>query len=370
MNDRKKRVLCVYGTRPEIIKMSPVINDLKLESWVDLSVASTGQHRELLSQAQKIFQIKPDYELKVMQNNQSLATSSSRILQGIDEILTLVSPDAVLIQGDTTTVAMTALACFYRQIDFGHIEAGLRTNDMDNPFPEEFNRIIASRLAKWHFAPTAWAKNNLLSEGIQESRIWVTGNTGIDSLLRTSDSSLEIPEKFRITGKMVLITVHRRENFGTPIQNICKAIEILSSLFREVTFLIPIHPNPNVKEVIISKLSSIQNIVLCEPLDYQTFAFVLRRAHFVVTDSGGVQEEAPAFGKPVLILRDETERPEGVEFGVSKLIGTFTEDIVQSVSELLTNHKLYDSMSRTRSPYGDGKASQRIIAVLRDQIKS
>jgi UDP-N-acetylglucosamine 2-epimerase (non-hydrolysing) len=368
MTSRKVRVLCVYGTRPEVVKMSSIIHDFQSEPWVDLKIASTGQHRELLKQAQNYFEITPNFDLDVMQENQSLASVSSRILIGVDGILSSANPDVVLVQGDTTTVAMTALACFYRKLDFGHVEAGLRTQNLANPFPEEFNRILAGKLAKWHFAPTEWAKKNLLTEGVLEERIHVTGNTGIDALLRTAKRLGPLPLRLEPDQQMILLTLHRRENFGSPMESICLGIAEVARRFPEVKIVFPVHPNPNVRKVVNNYLSNIENVAICEPFDYPDFTAMIMAAHLVVTDSGGVQEEAPSFGKPVLVLRNDTERPEGVEAGVARIVGTETSDVVESISELLLNPDVYRSMSKAKSPYGDGNASKKIIKILKSEF--
>ncbi|WP_166162832.1 non-hydrolyzing UDP-N-acetylglucosamine 2-epimerase [Chelativorans oligotrophicus] len=359
-----KKVLCIVGTRPEAIKMAPVILALKQQPWAVVHVLATAQHRQMLDQVLNFFGIVPDSDLNVMRPNQDLTELTARLLVGAGEVLDRERPDVVLVQGDTTTVMAVAIAAFYRRIALGHVEAGLRTGDIRNPFPEEANRVIAGRLSRWHFAPTEGAKQNLLREGVSEDRIFVTGNTVIDALLNTAerriDSGLNLPEGRRI----VLITAHRRENFGEPIRRICAALKELALRNPDVHLVYPVHPNPNVKEVAETMLAGLQNVQLCAPLDYAPFVSVMRRSHLIISDSGGVQEEAPALGKPVLVLRDETERPEAVAEGVVKLVGTDHDYIVSQVQLLLDDADAYKNMSRGVSPYGDGMASQRVIEIL------
>ena len=365
----KKRILCVVGTRPEAIKMAPVILGLKGQEWADVRVLATAQHRHMLDQVLNFFGIEPDVDLNIMRPNQALITLTARLLIDLDEVLLAESPDAVLVQGDTTTVMTVALACFYHQIPVGHVEAGLRTWDMKNPFPEEANRVIAGKLAKWHFAPTEGSSSNLIREGIPAEDITVTGNTVIDALHITASKELEIGVELDESKKMVLVTSHRRENFGEPFRRVCEALRDLAANNPEVQFLYPVHPNPNVKDVAYEMLSGSVNFILCDPLDYAPFVAAMKRAHFILTDSGGVQEEAPALGKPVLVLRDETERPEAVTEGVVKLVGANYKRIVDEAQLLLDDDKAYCAMARGISPYGDGKASERIITVLKEYFK-
>jgi UDP-N-acetylglucosamine 2-epimerase (non-hydrolysing) len=360
-----QKIFIVIGTRPEAIKMAPVILALKNEAWAEVRVVATAQHRHMLDQVMNLFGIEPDFDLDVMQPNQALTVLTSRIILDLENILSSEKPDAVLIQGDTTTVMTTALSCFYHRIPVGHVEAGLRTWDMNNPFPEEANRVITGKLAYWHFSPTEEARQNLLKEGVPESRIFVTGNTVIDALLMTAAKNHEIPFNLDINKRLVLVTAHRRENFGEPFRNICRALQTLAKQNPNICFLYPVHPNPNIRNTADEFLRNLENFVLCEPLDYSTFIAVMKRAYIILTDSGGVQEEAPALGKPVLVLRDETERPEAIEQGVVKLAGTSYERIVETTQALLDDTLLYASMARGVSPYGDGHAAARIVDILR-----
>jgi len=364
----KKKILCVVGTRPEAIKMAPVILALKQEPWADVRVLATAQHRHMLDQVNQFFSIEPDIDLDIMRPNQALAELTARLLLKLDEVLESERPDVVLVQGDTTTVMSVALACFYRRISIGHVEAGLRTWDMQNPFPEEANRVITGKLARWHFAPTDGSRQNLLRDGVPDEDIVVTGNTVIDALLMSASKELEIGVELNPNRRLVLVTSHRRENFGEPFRNICRALRTLAENNPEVQFLYPVHPNPNVKDVAHAFLAKLPNFTLCEPLDYAPFIAAMKRAYIILTDSGGVQEEAPALGKPVLVLRDETERPEAVEQGVVKLVGPNYDAIVQEAQRLLNDESAYRTMARGISPYGDGKASRRIVDTLRRDL--
>lgn len=361
----KNKILCVVGTRPEAIKMAPVILALKQQPWADVRVLATAQHRHMLDQVLDFFDIEPDIDLDIMRPNQALTTLTARLLLDLDDVLQAEKPDVVLVQGDTTTVMTVALACFYQRIPIGHIEAGLRTWDMQNPFPEEANRVITGRLARWHFAPTECARQNLLREGIKDADIVVTGNTVIDALLMTASKDLEPAIELAPGKRLVLITAHRRENFGEPFRNICRALQTLAAGNPEVQFMYPVHPNPNVKEVAHEVLGALPNMHLCAPLDYAPFVAAMKRAHFIISDSGGVQEEAPALGKPVLVLREETERPEAVEQGVVKLVGHDTDRIVEEAQRLLSDPSAYQAMARGISPYGDGHSAERIVQVLK-----
>ena len=366
--EMNKKILCVIGTRPEAIKMAPVILALKKEPWANVRVLATAQHRHMLDQVNEFFGIDPDIDLNIMRPNQALTTLTARLLLELDDVLQAERPDAVLVQGDTTTVMTVALACFYHRIPIGHVEAGLRTWDMQNPFPEEANRVIAGKLARWHFAPTEGSRQNLLKEGVPDSEIIVTGNTVIDALLMTASKDLELAVPLDPTKRLVLVTSHRRENFGEPFRNICRALRTLAENNPEVQFLYPVHPNPNVKDVAHEFLAGLQNVTLCEPLDYAPFIAAMKRAYIILTDSGGVQEEAPALGKPVLVLRDETERPEAVEQGVVKLVGPNYERIVEEAQRLLDDETAYKAMARGVSPYGDGHAAERIVKTLREHF--
>lgn len=364
----KKSVLCVVGTRPEAIKMAPVILALKKEPWAQVRVLATAQHRNMLDQVLNFFGIAPDIDLDIMRPNQALTTLTARLLLEMDQVLTNEKPDVVLVQGDTTTVMTVALACFYHRIPIGHVEAGLRTWDMQNPFPEEANRVIAGKLAHWHFAPTEGSRQNLLREGVPDKDIQVTGNTVIDALLMTAAKDLQIGIDIDPQKRLVLITSHRRENFGAPFREICRALQTLATNNPEVQFLYPVHPNPNVKDVAHEMLGNRPNIRLCDPLDYAPFVAAMKQAYLIISDSGGVQEEAPALGKPVLVLRDETERPEAADQGVVKLVGPNYDRIVTEAQRLLDDESAYRAMARGISPYGDGLASGRIIETLREHF--
>lgn len=368
MIPEKIRILCVVGTRPEAIKMAPVILALKKEPWVNVRVLATAQHRHMLDQVNEFFCIVPDIDLNIMRPNQALATLTARLLLELDGVLKTEKPDAVLVQGDTTTVMTVALACFYHRIPIGHVEAGLRTWDIQNPFPEEANRVIAGKLARWHFAPTEGSRQNLLKEGVPDTGIVVTGNTVVDALLMTAAKDLYLAFPLDPTKRLILVTSHRRENFGEPLRNICRALRTLAEKNLTVQFLYPVHPNPNVKDVAHEFLAGLPNFTLCEPLEYAPFIAAMKRAYIILTDSGGVQEEAPALGKPVLVLRDETERPEAVEQGVVKLVGPNFERIVAEVQRLLDDESAYSAMARGVSPYGDGHAAERIVKTLREHF--
>lgn len=364
----KKKIVCVVGTRPEAIKMAPVILALQKEPWANVRVLATAQHRHMLDQVNQFFGIEPAIDLDIMRPNQALTTLTARLLLDLDDVLEAEKPDAVLVQGDTTTVMAAALACFYHRIPIGHVEAGLRTWDMQNPFPEEANRVIAGILAKWHFAPTEGSRQNLLKEGIADTEILVTGNTVIDALLMSAAKELEIGIEIPPDKRLVLVTSHRRENFGEPFRNICRALRTLAENNPGVQFLYPVHPNPNIKNVTHEFLTGLPNFILCEPLDYAPFIAAMKRSYIILTDSGGVQEEAPALGKPVLVLRDETERPEAVEQGVVKLVGPNYERIVEEAQRLLDDESAYRAMARGVSPYGDGQAAGRIVQALRQHF--
>lgn len=360
-----RKVLCIVGTRPEAIKMAPVINALRAEQDIECRVLATAQHRGMLDQVLEFFDIKPDLDLDIMRPNQSLSALTARLLVELDGVLESEKPDVVLAQGDTTTVMSTALACFYRQVPFGHVEAGLRTGDIYNPFPEEANRVIAGKLTRWHFAPTQGAADNLLREGVAAADITMSGNTVIDALLMTASQPLSLDIELDPSKRLVLVTSHRRENFGEPFQNICQALKSLAECNPDIQILYPVHPNPNVKGVAHQLLGQTPNIILCAPLDYAPFIAAMKRSYLIISDSGGVQEEAPALGKPVLVLREETERPEAVDLGVVKLVGSNRDTIIEHAQRLLDDSEAYQSMARGVSPYGDGKAAARIVSVLR-----
>ncbi|KGI78504.1 non-hydrolyzing UDP-N-acetylglucosamine 2-epimerase [Oleiagrimonas soli] len=363
MNE-KKHLLCIVGTRPEGIKMAPVIKALKQASWARVTVLATAQHRDLLDQVLSLFDIRPDMDLNIMKDNQSLSELTSRLLTRLDEAFAELRPDIVLAQGDTTTVMTAALAAFYRRIPFGHVEAGLRTHDMANPFPEEMNRLVAGHLARWHFVPTQRSRANLLREGIDERAIHVTGNTVIDALLEIAEKEWPLDVPLDDARRLVLVTAHRRENFGAPLREICKAILRLVDHHEDIEVLYPVHPNPNVRAVVAELLSGHSRIHLVDPLEYAPFVEAQKRAHLILTDSGGVQEEAPALGKPVLVMRVETERPEAVEEGVVRLVGTDEDEIFTQASRLLSDAQAHAAMARGVSPYGDGHAASRIADIL------
>ena len=348
--------------------MAPVILSLREELWADVTILATAQHRELLDQVLDLFKIRVDIDLNVMRPNQALSDLTARLVGDLDQCFADIRPDAILVQGDTTTVMVAALAAFYRKIPFGHVEAGLRTGNMHNPFPEEMNRVLASHLARWHFAPTQSAKENLLREGIPDTSITVTGNTVIDALYSMSKQSEPFAPRVTPGRRLILVTAHRRENFGKPLEDICYAIQHLADSRPDVEFLYPVHPNPNVKCIVERVLSGHQQVMLCEPLPYLPFVAAMKSAYFILSDSGGVQEEAPALGKPILVLRNETERPEAVDAGVAKLVGTSFDRIVRESTSLLDDEKAYQVMARGVSPYGDGNAASRIVSILKDSL--
>ncbi len=373
------RILVVAGTRPEAIKLAPVVRALRALGQVfDVRLCSTGQHREMLAQAFADFDLAPDSELEVMQSNQTLAGLSARLFCAIDELLAQEHPDAVLVEGDTTTVEVAALCAFYRQVPVGHVEAGLRSHDLSLPFPEELNRRITALATTWHFAPTALAKCNLEAEGIRPESVFVTGNTVVDALLDTRERVRKAPPPLpqRIESAMarkspiVLITGHRRESFGQGFRNICDALHSLARSHPQTTFVYPVHLNPSVRQPVHERLANIENIVLEEPLAYRAFVRLMEASRLILTDSGGIQEEGPSLGKPVLIMRDVTERPEGVEAGVNCLVGTLPDSIVSGVEELLSNEQTYKRMSAARNPYGDGTAAKQIAAILQQRLRT
>jgi UDP-N-acetylglucosamine 2-epimerase (non-hydrolysing) len=372
------KILIVFGTRPEAIKMAPVVHALKASPGFQTVVCVTAQHRQMLDQVLGIFEIEPDIDLNLMRTGQDLFDVTSDVLIGMRDVLKNQAPDLVLVHGDTTTAYATATAAFYAGIPVGHVEAGLRTHNLLSPFPEEFNRQIISKIARWHFAPTESSRQNLLAENVPLENIIVTGNTVIDALFwvlqrieANSTRHNQIVEllcqklSFRWdTERFVLITGHRRENFGDGFLAICDAIRQLALAHPNIHFVYPVHLNPNVQKPVYELLSSQANIHLIDPLEYEPFVFLLKHAYFVVTDSGGIQEEAPSLGKPVLVMREVTERPEAVEAGTVRLVGANTATIVQQVSALLTNEDEYLKMSRAHNPYGDGSAAKRIVHSL------
>ncbi len=369
-----KRVLFIFGTRPEAIKMLPVIRAMRAcGSAMELRVGVTAQHRAMLDQVMDCFKIRPDYDLDLMTPDQTLAQTTARVLSGLDPVLASEAFDMVVVQGDTTTTMAAAMAAFYRRIPVAHVEAGLRTGDLAQPFPEEMNRLVAARLTAIHFAPTAEARRNLMAEGIKAERILVTGNTGIDALLHVA-CALErgdlsaVQRPWADDGrKLIVVTAHRRENFGGGIAGICAALAELARR-DDIRILYPVHRNPNILRPVTESLSKAPNIELVEPMDYVSFVDAMRRSYLLLTDSGGIQEEAPSLGKPVLVMRDRTERPEAVEAGTVKLVGANPERIVSEVSRLLSDEAEYARMSRAHNPYGDGHASERIVARMAREL--
>lgn len=369
--DRMLTVLNVVGTRPEAVKMAPVIKELKKHpNRVNSLVCATAQHRQMLDQILNMFDIQPDYDLNIMQNNQTLSNLTASLLTELDNIVTKIKPDWILAQGDTTTVLVTALVAYYHNVRFGHVEAGLRSGDIYKPFPEEVNRKFADSTANLLFAPTDLNKKNLIAEGIFDDKIFVTGNTVIDALLTildypfngSSGQFANLPHDKRI----VLITAHRRESFGDPIQEICMAIRELAMEFESdgVHFVYPVHLNPNIRKPVFKILSNIPNISLIKPLDYQSFVNLMSRSILILTDSGGLQEEAPSLEVPVLVMRDVTERPEGIEAGNARLVGTRRDRITAEAKRLLRYPIEYDAMTKKVNPYGDGQAAKRIVSIL------
>ena len=381
-----KKVLLVFGTRPEAIKMAPLVKELqKQKERIETVVCVTGQHREMLDQVLEIFDIKPDYDLNIMKRGQDLYDVTARVLTGMREVLKEIKPDIVLVHGDTTTSTAAALAAFYQQIPVGHVEAGLRTHNIYSPWPEEMNRLLTGRLATYHFSPTPFSRNNLIKESINDRNIIVTGNTVIDALYWVVDKiknnkelDNELESVLSKAGydvnrldngkKLVLITGHRRENFGDGFINMCTAIKDLTVKYPNVDFVYPMHLNPNVRkpihEVFGEDLSGLKNMFFIEPLEYLSFVYLMEKSSIVLTDSGGIQEEAPGLGKPVLVMRDTTERPEALDAGTVKLVGTDYNKIVNEVSSLIDDKTAYEKMSKAVNPYGDGLACRRIVNAL------
>ena len=357
-----KKISVILGTRPEAIKLCPVVLALQKDPAFDCKVCVTGQHKEMLYQVLDVFDVKPDVDLQLMRPNQTLGGLTSRAIAAIDEYLAMEKPDIVMVQGDTTTVLAGALSAFYHHIPVAHVEAGLRTGNMLSPWPEEANRVLTTRLAKWHFCPTENNKANLLKEGVNPAYIYVTGNTVIDALMIARE---KVPKTN--DGKCrVLITGHRRENFGEGFEHMCTAIKKLAEEFSDVEFIYPVHLNPNVQEPVKRILKGLDNVKLIEPQSYLPFVGLMNDAYLILTDSGGVQEEAPSLGKPVLVMRDTTERPEAVTAGTVKLVGTNAEDIYREAKKLLSDEVAYKQMAAATNPYGDGKAVERILEILRN----
>ena len=377
-----KKILLVFGTRPEAIKMAPLVLDFqKYSQNIEVKICVTAQHREMLDQVLKIFDITPDYDLNIMKPGQDLYDVTSNILLGMKEVLTLYKPDVVFVHGDTTTTIATAMSAFYQKIPVAHVEAGLRTGDIYSPWPEEANRKLTSQITQYHFAPTQTSKENLLKEGIHKNNIYVTGNTVIDALLwvlAKIENTKEIKEaliktinkEFTAFGdnkRFVLITGHRRENFGQGFLDMCSAIKTLAQAHTDVNFVYPVHLNPNVQKPVLELLSGIENVYLISPLEYEPFVYLMSKSYLILTDSGGIQEEAPSLGKPVLVMRDTTERPEAIDAGTVKLVGTHPENIINEVTKLLKDKVSYEEMSKAHNPYGDGKACEKIINIIKDQ---
>ena len=374
-----KKILLVFGTRPEAIKMAPLVKEFqKYPSDFEIKVCVTAQHREMLDQVLEMFGVKPDYDLDIMKTGQDLYDITSNVLLGMKDVFTNFQPDIVLVHGDTTTSSATSLAAFYQKIKVGHVEAGLRTHDIYNPWPEEINRQITGVLASYHFAPTITSKDNLLRENKNEASILVTGNTVIDALLLALDkienhaelktkiiNSINSQYKFQEDKKIILVTGHRRENFGQGFINICEALKTIAINNPNIDVVYPVHLNPNVQKPVKEILSDTPNIHLIEPLQYESFIYMMNKSYFIITDSGGVQEEAPSLGKPVLVMRDTTERPEAVEAGTVKLVGTNKETIIKEAQKLIDDENEYNKMSKAHNPYGDGKACEKIVKFIK-----
>ena len=360
-----KKVMLVFGTRPEAIKMSPLVKELKKRKTIETIVCVTGQHRQMLDQVLEAFDIVPDYDLSIMKDKQTLFDVTVNILENIKQVLEKVKPDVVLVHGDTSTTFVTALACFYLQIPVGHVEAGLRTYNIYSPYPEEFNRQAVSIISQYNFAPTELSKENLLNEGKKAETIYVTGNTAIDALKTTVRTEYTHPElEWAKNSRLILITAHRRENLGEPMRNMFRAIRRVMDEHPDVKAIYPIHMNPIVRKTANEILGGDERIHIIEPLDVLDFHNFQARSYLILTDSGGIQEEAPSLGKPVLVMRDTTERPEGIQAGTLKLVGTKEEAIYKSFKELLENDESYEKMAHASNPYGDGKACQRIADIL------
>jgi UDP-N-acetylglucosamine 2-epimerase (non-hydrolysing) len=370
-----KKILSVFGTRPEAIKMAPVITELRQHpKHFDCRVCVTAQHRQMLDQVLNLFEISPDYDLNIMKPGQTLTDVTCNVLKGLEPIIKSFKPDVVLVHGDTTTTMAASLAAYYQKIPVAHVEAGLRTGNIYSPWPEEMNRLFTSIICRYHFAPTEQAKQNLLNEGVLSEKIFITGNTVIDALLdvmkklNCSDNlRREMDNKFSYLNdnkRLILVTGHRRENFGEGFEQICHALKLISESHDDVEIVYPVHLNPNVQEPVKRILGEGNGIYLIDPLDYLPFVYLMNRSHLIITDSGGVQEEAPSLGKPVLVIRDTTERPEAVDVGTVRLVGKNTSQIVSEVSNLLEDDNAYENMSKRYNPYGDGDAAVRIVTTL------
>lgn len=364
------KVLTVFGTRPEAIKMAPLVKELEKAEGIESVLCVTAQHREMLDQVLELFQLKPDYDLNIMKPNQTISMITSNVLNGLDEVFNKEQPDIVLVHGDTTTTFAAALAGFYHQVKIGHVEAGLRTYDKYSPFPEEMNRVLTGHMADVHFSPTERNKDNLLREGIAEDKIFITGNTVIDAFLEVAGKPYEFEDETLKTidfenKRVITVTCHRRENLGENMENIFGAIRQIADEFDDVEVIYPVHLNPKVREIAGRILDGADNIHLIEPLQYQPFVNLQAKSYLIITDSGGMQEEAPSLGKPVLVVRKETERPEAIAAGTAKLAGVERDTIYNMTKELLTDKEAYDKMAHAANPYGDGKTSQRIVEILK-----
>ena len=366
---KKIKVMTIFGTRPEAIKMAPLVKELESREQIESIVCVTAQHRQMLDQVLETFKITPDYDLNIMKQGQTLVDITTRALQSLNEVIAEVKPDIVLVHGDTTTTLSGSLAAFYNQVAVGHVEAGLRTYDKYSPFPEEVNRQVTGVIADMHFAPTEISKGNLLKEGKPEANIYVTGNTAIDALKTTVKDNYEHNNLSKIgNDRLIMLTAHRRENLGEPMKNMFRAIKRITEEFEDVQVIYPIHLNPLVRQAADEVLGDNKKVHLIEPLEVFDFHNFLNKAYIIMTDSGGIQEEAPSLGKPVLVLRDTTERPEGVSAGTLKLAGTDEEEIYNLTKELLTNKEAYESMSKASNPYGDGFASKYIVDAIIDKL--
>ncbi|VEN73001.1 putative UDP-N-acetylglucosamine 2-epimerase [Candidatus Desulfarcum epimagneticum] len=364
-----KKIIAIIGTRPEAIKMAPVIFMLKNRKWAKVCVVATAQHREMMDQALSLFGITPDLDLNLMKPHQTLPELTAKLLTELDKVFCAETPDAVLAQGDTTTVMTAAMASFYRHVPFGHVEAGLRTGNLADPFPEEMNRVVVGRLARWHFAPTESARENLLAEGINKKHIHFTGNTVIDALLRVKKEKRVLDMPLAPNKRFILLTVHRRKNFGKPMGKIMRAVLELLEKNKDIQVLYPRHPNTDATKLSCHKaLMGHPRFFLSNPLDYMSFIMAMKKSYMILTDSGGVQEEAPFFAKPTLVLRNETERPEGVREGVARLVGAETERIVSQAQKILDDKDEYIKMAKGISPYGDGHAAGRIVEILKRDL--
>lgn len=366
------RALLIFGTRPEAIKMAPVVLEMRRrEGLAEAVTCVTAQHRQMLDQVLEVFGIRPDFDLNLMAENQTLSSLTAEVLEGVTDVLKRVKPDIVLVQGDTTTAMAAALAGFYQQVPIGHVEAGLRTGLRYRPFPEEMNRRLISALASFHFAPTRTAAAALVAEGVSDGDIYITGNTVVDALLQAVEFQCEVPlQRIANDGRLILVTAHRRENFGKPLEDICMALAQIVRNNPDVEIVYPVHLNPNVQSMVYRLIGANPRIHLIPPVEYQGFVHLLKRAYLVLTDSGGIQEEAPALGKPVLVLRNETERPEAVEAGTVRVVGTATARIVAETERLLNDPAEYLMMAQATSPYGDGHAAERIVDIILEKCKA